>query len=61
MIEDDFRVRSCYRKKQYATMEEAKGVIKRLNKKGVKSIADQHAYQCQYCGLYHLGHRKVFT
>lgn len=57
MNETDFIIRSCYRKKQYVTREEAKGVLARLRKSGVKVSDDQHPYECHYCGYYHLGKR----
>ncbi len=45
---------SCQRKRAYTKISSANKVLKRMNKKETNI----HVYECPFCSLYHIGHKK---
>ena len=50
---DWLRERSCTRKVRYGRLEFAEEVARRTPKKGRRRAS---AYECRYCGGFHVGH-----
>lgn len=46
---------SCLRKVQYTSKIKAMNVLRRIKKSG-RIVENAHAYHCQHCNKYHLGH-----
>lgn len=46
------RLNSCTRKKAYPTNDLADKAIERMG------VLGMHSYNCQFCNLVHIGHRK---
>jgi predicted SprT family Zn-dependent metalloprotease len=54
--QDDRRLlRQCLGKTGWPSIEAAEESVRRLGKRG----SALHTYQCELCGLYHLGHRRA--
>lgn len=53
--EEGIRISACVGKKRFLSRTEAKKFYKKLN---VKNKEPLNAYQCDFCGLYHLGHLR---
>lgn len=51
--DDKLRESACVGKKRFLSRKQAKAFYKKLN---VKAKDPMNAYQCDFCGLYHLGH-----
>ena len=54
--EDAGEYRACIRKRRYATQTEAKKAAEKASKR--KDAPKIFVYQCEYCGGWHLTHRK---
>lgn len=60
------RRKSCTAKKRFDTIEDARRAVgyMKMHKGGTTdhrhgnfSVFDIHAYECDYCGKYHVGHK----
>lgn len=50
----------CERKRKYKTERTALADLRRIKKTG-KLVENAHAYRCQYCSTWHLGHKLKDT
>jgi hypothetical protein len=50
------QIRSCFGKKEYFTEQKADAAIRLLRERGLNKNKTIHAYPCEYCGMYHVGH-----
>lgn len=51
------KARSCDGKRQYESRTAAEDAIWKLRRKKL-SVMRMLAYQCKYCGKFHIGHKK---
>lgn len=57
--EEFFKERSCFEKKQYTSMIDAESAIRVMKARGVVRNETIHAYPCEVCGMFHVGHERV--
>ena len=48
----------CERKRPFNTIKSAVNFLKHAKKSGVIISATLQIYECEFCGHYHLGHKK---
>lgn len=48
----------CIKKRIYNNKKRAKSTVNKMRRCGLENL---HPYQCPYCGLFHVGHKRKET